>query len=216
VACSATLVYLRSSTPTARAAPVAALRGCDAARRAGRRRLDDDAGCGRNAGTVRGQRPLGQLLATWAVHDLNHLGQIVNVLARQVERGFLRTLGRAGGRPRARLGQALDELVEGLHPDDRARIDMEFLQRHPEFQALPVARQQRLLQHVREARVACPRISATSVESGWLGPVQGELLRGGSSAASAFSSQKVMPISRYIVDAVVRCSCAFTASPVRR
>ena len=26
---------------------------------------------------------LGQLLATWAVHDLNHLGQIVNVLARQ-------------------------------------------------------------------------------------------------------------------------------------
>jgi hypothetical protein len=26
---------------------------------------------------------LGQLLATWAVHDLNHLGQIVDVLARQ-------------------------------------------------------------------------------------------------------------------------------------
>ena len=26
---------------------------------------------------------LGQLLATWAIHDLNHLGQIVNVLARQ-------------------------------------------------------------------------------------------------------------------------------------
>jgi len=26
---------------------------------------------------------LGQLLATWAVHDLNHLGQIVSVLARQ-------------------------------------------------------------------------------------------------------------------------------------
>ena len=26
---------------------------------------------------------LGQLLATWGVHDLNHLGQIVNVLARQ-------------------------------------------------------------------------------------------------------------------------------------
>lgn len=37
----------------------------------------------------RGQHPdfgavtLGQLLATWAVHDLNHIGQIVNVLARQ-------------------------------------------------------------------------------------------------------------------------------------
>jgi uncharacterized damage-inducible protein DinB len=26
---------------------------------------------------------LGQLLATWVVHDLNHLGQIVNVVARQ-------------------------------------------------------------------------------------------------------------------------------------
>jgi hypothetical protein len=26
---------------------------------------------------------LGQLLATWAVHDLNHIGQIVDVLARQ-------------------------------------------------------------------------------------------------------------------------------------
>jgi hypothetical protein len=26
---------------------------------------------------------LGQLLATWAVHDLNHVGQIVDVLARQ-------------------------------------------------------------------------------------------------------------------------------------
>lgn len=26
---------------------------------------------------------LGQLLATWAIHDLNHVGQIVNVLARQ-------------------------------------------------------------------------------------------------------------------------------------
>jgi hypothetical protein len=26
---------------------------------------------------------LGQLLATWAVHDLNHIGQIVSVLARQ-------------------------------------------------------------------------------------------------------------------------------------
>ena len=26
---------------------------------------------------------LGQLVATWAVHDLNHLGQIVDVLARQ-------------------------------------------------------------------------------------------------------------------------------------
>lgn len=26
---------------------------------------------------------LGELLATWAIHDLNHIGQIVNVLARQ-------------------------------------------------------------------------------------------------------------------------------------
>ena len=26
---------------------------------------------------------LGQLLSTWAIHDLNHLGQIVDVLARQ-------------------------------------------------------------------------------------------------------------------------------------
>src|SRR5262249_4285387 len=26
---------------------------------------------------------LGQLLSTWAIHDLNHVGQIVNVLARQ-------------------------------------------------------------------------------------------------------------------------------------
>ena len=30
-----------------------------------------------------GQVTLGQLLATWAIHDLNHLGQIVDVLARQ-------------------------------------------------------------------------------------------------------------------------------------
>jgi len=30
-----------------------------------------------------GSVTLGQLLATWAVHDLNHLGQIVGVLARQ-------------------------------------------------------------------------------------------------------------------------------------
>jgi DinB superfamily len=30
-----------------------------------------------------GRVTLGELLATWAVHDLNHLGQIVNVLARQ-------------------------------------------------------------------------------------------------------------------------------------
>jgi hypothetical protein len=35
-------------------------------------------------------------------------------------------------------------------------------------------------------------------------------------SASAFSSQKVMPISRYIVHAVVRCSRAFAWSPVRR
>ncbi len=39
--------------------------------------------------TRRGRHPdfgsvtLGQLLATWAIHDLNHIGQIVNVLARQ-------------------------------------------------------------------------------------------------------------------------------------
>jgi hypothetical protein len=30
-----------------------------------------------------GSVTLGQLLATWAIHDLNHVGQIVNVLARQ-------------------------------------------------------------------------------------------------------------------------------------
>jgi hypothetical protein len=30
-----------------------------------------------------GQVTLGQLLATWAMHDLNHLGQIITVLARQ-------------------------------------------------------------------------------------------------------------------------------------
>ncbi len=30
-----------------------------------------------------GEVTLGQLLATWAIHDLNHLGQIVQVLARQ-------------------------------------------------------------------------------------------------------------------------------------
>jgi hypothetical protein len=30
-----------------------------------------------------GQVTIGQLLATWAMHDLNHLGQIVKVLARQ-------------------------------------------------------------------------------------------------------------------------------------
>jgi hypothetical protein len=30
-----------------------------------------------------GQVTLGQLLATWAIHDLNHLGQIVQALARQ-------------------------------------------------------------------------------------------------------------------------------------
>src|SRR4029453_18327012 len=36
------------------------------------------------------------------------------------------------------------------------------------------------------------------------------------SSASAFSSQKVMPISRYIVAAVVRCSVTFAWSPVRR
>jgi hypothetical protein len=36
------------------------------------------------------------------------------------------------------------------------------------------------------------------------------------SRASAFSSQYVMPISRYIVVAVVRCSCASCSLPVRR
>ena len=36
------------------------------------------------------------------------------------------------------------------------------------------------------------------------------------SSASAFSSQKVMPISRYIVAAVVRALGAFAWSPVRR
>jgi DinB family protein len=30
-----------------------------------------------------GSVTLGQLLATWAIHDLNHLGQVVDVLARQ-------------------------------------------------------------------------------------------------------------------------------------
>ena len=30
-----------------------------------------------------GRVTLGQLIATWAIHDLNHLGQIVKVLARQ-------------------------------------------------------------------------------------------------------------------------------------
>ncbi len=35
-------------------------------------------------------------------------------------------------------------------------------------------------------------------------------------ALSAFSSQKLMPISRYIAVAVVRCSSAFARSPVRR
>ena len=30
-----------------------------------------------------GQVTLGQLLATWAIHDLNHVGQIVDVLARE-------------------------------------------------------------------------------------------------------------------------------------
>ena len=47
------------------------------------------------------------------------------------------------------------------------------------------------------------------------GPIHGEFLRGGASSASAFSSQKVMPISRYIVAAGVRCSCAFAWSLVR-
>src|SRR5215470_2146709 len=42
-----------------------------------------------------------------------------------------------------------------------------------------------------------------------VGPVQGESLWGGLRAVSAFSSQKLMPISRYIVAAMVRCSCAF-------
>jgi NAD(P)-dependent dehydrogenase (short-subunit alcohol dehydrogenase family) len=32
---------------------------------------------------VPGQVTLGQLFTTWAVHDLNHLAQVVNVLARQ-------------------------------------------------------------------------------------------------------------------------------------
>jgi len=46
---------------------------------------------------------LGQLLSTWAVHDLNHLGQIVDVLARQHTaavgpwRAFLGILERGGG-----------------------------------------------------------------------------------------------------------------------
>jgi hypothetical protein len=45
---------------------------------------------------------LGQLLSTWAIHDLNHLGQIVDVLARQHTdavgpwRAFLGILERGG------------------------------------------------------------------------------------------------------------------------
>jgi hypothetical protein len=57
----------------------------------------------------RGQHPdfgpvmLGQLLSTWAIHDLNHLGQIVDVLARQHTaavgpwRAFLGILKPGGG-----------------------------------------------------------------------------------------------------------------------
>jgi hypothetical protein len=33
-----------------------------------------------------GEVTLGQLLATWVVHDLNHLGQIVKTMAKQYTR----------------------------------------------------------------------------------------------------------------------------------
>src|SRR5262245_623523 len=41
-------------------------------------------------------------------------------------------------------------------------------------------------------------------------------MRPHASSASAFSSQYVIPISRYIAVAVVRCSCACSRLPVRR
>jgi hypothetical protein len=40
-------------------------------------------------------------------------------------------------------------------------------------------------------------------------PIQEGFLLGGPSAASAFSSQKLMSISRYIVSAIRSCSSAF-------
>src|SRR5262249_2309352 len=47
--------------------------------------------------------------------------------------------------------------------------------------------------------------------------LSGSLARGRSrGATSTLSSQKVIPISRYIVVAVVRCSSAFTQSPIRQ
>ena len=46
--------------------------------------------------------------------------------------------------------------------------------------------------------------------------VQSSLRHPAPSSASAFSSQNRMSISRYIVVAVVRCSCAWSRFPVRR
>jgi Protein of unknown function (DUF1214) len=46
-------------------------------------------------------------------------------------------------------------------------------------------------------------------------PVQGEFLWGGPSAAFASSNQKLMPILRYIVIAVAKCSSPCARSPMR-
>ena len=51
-----------------------------------------------------GQVTLGQLLATWAVHDLNHIGQIVRVVARQFDPWLSRVW--SGTREKATLATA--------------------------------------------------------------------------------------------------------------
>jgi hypothetical protein len=45
--------------------------------------VDADALARRGVHPTFGEVTLGQLLATWVVHDLNHLGQIVKTMAKQ-------------------------------------------------------------------------------------------------------------------------------------
>src|SRR5262245_41599917 len=75
-------------------------------------------------------------------------------------------------------------------------------------------RRQRVLRQLTLRPPGSVRKEVVAADAARRDPVQGAFLGGDSSAA--FSSQKFMPISRYIVLAVVRCSSAFAWSPVLR
>jgi hypothetical protein len=75
-----------------RGVPISALLDELAARRAENLAAVDAAALTPAQLALRGRHPelgavtLGQLLATWAVHDLNHLGQVARVMSRRYDR----------------------------------------------------------------------------------------------------------------------------------